>query len=228
MSSFATSKQAGVTQDSKSGILRELGLPALFGAAVLFFSATMLLGVNISAMRANISWIERTQAILGEISEAEAGVVGDELTVRSYALTGDRRFLTFQKIERNRLTSALARIEPLAALEPGGVARLRTIRDAVQKHMAVYASITGMGPDKASIVARVINDDAKRKVMFAARYVLRDYRRDEVRILGERQQSLTRQLSQAFFLAIGIILAAFALGGLGLLMAQFRIPVGRR
>jgi CHASE3 domain sensor protein len=228
MSSVAASKQSGALSDSRHGILRELGLPALFGAAVLFFSATMLLGVNISAMRNNLAWIQHTQNILREISTAEFGIVGDELTVRSYALTGDSRFLQYQKMERKRLLDAVARLEKLAAMEPGGAARMRAIRQSVLKHMDLYMGITGLGPDKATVVANVINDDVKRKVMFASRGALAAYRADEVRILGERQENLTKQLSQAFFLAIGIIVAAFALGGLGLLMAQFRIPMGRQ
>ena len=227
MTLFATSKQSGVLQEYKRGILGELGLPALLGAAVLFFSAMMLLGVNISAMRGNLVWIEHAQKILMEISEAEAGVVGDELTVRSYALTGDPRFLRYQKIEREKLTTSLARLETLAAAEPDGVARMRKIHGYVLKHMDLYASITGLGPDKASVVAKVINDDARRQIMFTLRGALRDYRADEMRKLGDRQHSLTQQLSQAFILAIGIIVAAFVLGGIGLVISQLRIPTKR-
>jgi CHASE3 domain sensor protein len=224
MTFIATSKQSGVLQAYKRGILRELGLPALFGAAVLFFSATLLLGVNISAMRANLTWIEHAQNILLEISIAEAGVVGDELTVRSYALTGDPRFLRYQTAERNKLTKSIARLKTLAAVEPREAERMRKIHGYVLEHMALYASITGMGPDKASIVGKVINDDSKRKIMFTLRGALALYRADEMRILSERQRNLTQQLSQAFVLAIGIIVAAFVLGGVGLLISRVARP----
>lgn len=225
--SITAADRPAVVPEHKRGILRELGLPALFGAAVLFFSATMLLGVNISAMRSNLAWIEHTQNILLQISTAEAGVVGDELTVRSYALTGDPRFLKFQKFERDKLGKALEQLQRLAAVEPGGSQRMRIVRDAVRRHTDLYTGITGLGPDKAALVGRFINDDAKRKIMFAARDVLAAYRLDEVRVLGDRQQSLTQQLSQAFYLAFGIIMAAFALGGIGLVMVQFRLPLKR-
>ena len=216
----ATSIQSGALHAYKRGVLRELGLPALFGAAVLFFSAAMLLGVNISAMRGNLAWIEHTQKILLEISVAEAGVVGDELTVRSYALTGDPRFLRYQITERSKLAKSVARLESLSAAEPGGAERMRKIHGYVLEHMALYASITGMGPDKASIVSKVINDNSKRKIMFTLRGALASYRADEVRILGERQHSLTQQLSRAFLLAMGIIVAAFVLGGVGLFVSR--------
>jgi CHASE3 domain sensor protein len=141
------------------------------------------------------------------------------MTVRSYALTGDPRFLLYQKAERDKLTKSVAKLETLAALEPDGAARMRKIHGYVIEHMALYAGITGLGPDKASIVGKVINDDSKRKIMFTLRGALASYRADEVRVLGERQQSLTHQLSRAFVLAIGIIAAAFVLGGVGLLVS---------
>ena len=220
MSSISTWKQPSALQEYKRRILRELGLPALFGAAVLFFSATMLLGANISAMRGNLAWIQHTQTILLEISVAEAGVVGDELTVRSYALTGDPRFLKYQINERSKLAKSVARLESLSATDPGGAERMRKIHGYVLEHMALYASITGMGPDKASIVGAVINDNSKRKIMFTLRGALASYRADEMRILGEHEQLLTAQLSRAFLLAMGIIVVAFVLGGVGLFISR--------
>lgn len=227
MDTSTAAGHAGVHHDHRHGVLRELALPAMFGAAVLFFSAAMLLGVNISAMRANLQWIERTQQMLIQIAEAERGVVGDELTVRSYALTGNALFLKYQQIERRRLADAVARLRVLAANEPGGTARMNQIRDSIKRHTDIYTTISGFGPDKSALVAGVITDEAKRAVMWRARVALATYRADQLRILSDRQQQLTRQLSQAFVLALGIIVAAFVLGGVGLWMAQFRLPFRR-
>lgn len=211
-------------RERKSLILRELGLPTLFGAAVLLFSATMLLSVNISAMQDNVGWIQNIQKILLVISDAEAGVVGEQLTVRSYALTGDERFLGFQTIERTKLDRAMAKLETLAAVEPGGRARVHAIHQLVDRHTALWESLRGFGPDRAALVGQAIQDKNKRMIMLGTRKVLADYRADEVRSLGERQEQLTQQLSRAFVLGIGIIIAAFVLGGVGLIAGQFRIP----
>lgn len=213
--------------DRRSGFFRELGLPILFGALVLFFSATMLLSVNISAMRRNAEWIQSTQQILLAIGDAEAGVVGEQLTVRSYALTGDERFLRFQDAERSRLRTAMDKLATLAAAEQGGSARVAQIRKLVDRHTALWAGLRGMGPDRASVVAQAIIDTGNRAVMLGTRKALADYRAAEVQALGERQESLTQQLSQSFALALGIIVAAFVLGGVGLIAGQFRIPVRR-
>jgi hypothetical protein len=119
-------------QDRRSTILRELGLPVLFGAAVLLFSATMLLGVNISAVQGSVAHIQHDQQILLGISDAEAGVVGEQLTVRSYALTGNPRFLTYQGVERRKTSDAMDKI---AALAMGEV-------DAARAHVAQAATAT--------------------------------------------------------------------------------------
>jgi CHASE3 domain sensor protein len=211
-------------RERKSLVLRELGLPIVFGAAVLLFSATMLLGVNISAMQSDVAWIQNIQQILLAISDAEAGVVGEQLTVRSYALTGNKQFLRYQTIERTKLVRAMNKLETLAAVEPGGQARVHQIRTLVEQHMALWASLRGIGPERAAVLGRAIEDAGKRKIMLGTRKALADYRADEVRSLGARQEQLTRQLSRAFVLGIGIIIAAFLLGGVGVIAGQFRIP----
>jgi CHASE3 domain sensor protein len=219
---------AATGRERKSLILRELGLPILFGAAVLLISATMLLGVNISAMQNDVTRIQNIQKILLVISDAEAGVVGEQLTVRSYALTGDKRFLDFQNNERVKLVRAINQLEPLAVVEPGGAERVRQIRAWIDQHMALWASLRGIGPDRADILGRAIENPNKRKIMLGTRKMLSDYRADEVRALGARQEQLTQQLARAFVLGIGIIIAAFVLGGLGLIAGQFRIPTKLR
>jgi CHASE3 domain sensor protein len=219
---------AGMLHEYKRSILRELGMPALFGAGVLLISATLLLGVNIAAMRANLAWIGNTQQILLNVAEAESGVVGDQLTVRGYALTGDPRFLRYQQNERARLARAMERLTGLTAADPAGAARIAEIRRLVKRHTDYYDSITGLGPEHADIVAVAINDDKKRAIMFQTRGALAAYRAGEVRALGEKQGSLTRQLSQSFYLAVGIIAVAFLLGGLGLVASQLRFPIHRK
>lgn len=214
----------GMLREYRHGILHELGLPALFGACVMLLSATLLLGVNIEAMRDNLAWIARTQQILLAVADAETGVVGDQLTLRGYALTGDARFLLYQKVERDKLQRAMARLAQLAAPDPGGAERIETIRNLMRRHMDNYGGVSGLGPAHADAVAKAIDDDKKRVIMFKARGALAAFRSDEVRALGERQDHLTRQLGQSFLLAVGIIVAAFLLGGLGLIASQLRLP----
>jgi hypothetical protein len=116
------------------------------------------------------------------------------------------------------------KLETLAAVEPGGRARVHQIHTLVEQHMALWASLRGIGPERAAVLGQAIEDAGKRKIMLGTRKALADYRADEVRSLGVRQEQLTHQLSRAFVLGIGIIIAAFLLGGVGVIAGQFRIP----
>lgn len=213
--------------EPKNLILREMGLPILFGAAVLLFSATMLLGVNIAAVRSNVAWIEHNQKILLRVSDAEAGVVGEQLTVRSYALTGDSRFLDYQTNERRNLANAMAAISLLAASDPADAARVGKLKEITDRHTALWESLRGIGPDRAGVLGRALVDKDLRRVMLGTRKELADYRADKLRSISERQSILTAQLSRAFLLAVGITIAAFLLCVAGVVIAQIRIPYRR-
>jgi hypothetical protein len=154
--------------------------------------------------------------------------VGEQLTVRSYALTGDARFLRYQDAERRKLATAMSDMTRLTADDAADAARVRGLRTLVDQHTAVWTGLRGIGPDRAALLGKAIVDHNLRKVMLGTRKALATYRADKVRSISERQVMLTRQLSRAFFLAVGIIIAAFLLGVAGVAAAQFRLPLMRR
>lgn len=213
-----TATDAGAV--TKRSHLRELGLPTMFGAVVLLVSATLLLGANISALRGNLKWIEHSQQVLNQIGVLEAAVLSEEMTVRGYALTGDKRFLQYQKEERGRCTRSLAELSRLAAAEGYRVADVRSLDHSVRRHMELFGGLTVDGPQRAAVVARAIVDPAVRENMRQTRQGLEQLREAELRDLGARQRDITGQLGRAFLLAVGIILAAFVLGGIGVWAAQ--------
>lgn len=211
--------QESLLVEAKRGHLRDLGLPTVFGAIVLFVSATLLLGVNVSALRDNLKWMEHAQKVLMGMADVETGILGDELTVRGYALTGDKRFLVFQKLERAKSLKAANELTALTAAEPEHAAQFRQVRRDFDRHMQIFGNLAGKGPD---IVAKAIVDPEVRANMRRSRNGLAALRAAEVHDLGERQREMTSQISRAFVLAVGIIVAAFVLGGFGLVATQFR------
>ena len=225
MDRLAGNQQAKGRQDR---YLRELGLPTLFGAIVLLGSATLLLLANISALRSSLNAIEHTQGILVQLAELEAGILGDELTVRGYALTGDRRFVAFQAGERDKVRRAEAELIRLSASEGDMAGQYRRVFEAVDRHTEIFGRLTGYGPDRAAMVARAIVDPAVRANMAAARTGLAALRTAEVHRLGDRQRRMTNQITRAFALALGIIVAAFLLGGVGVWAARLQSPFERR
>lgn len=194
--------------------LRELGLPTLFGAIVLLGSATLLLFVNVSALRANLGSIEHSQQVLMRIADLENGILGDELSVRGYALTGDPRFLAYQKNERAKCDAARAALTRLGAAEPEHAAEYRQVMQYVGWHMDAFGKLT-QGENVSLVVSRAIVDPVIRANMKRTRNGLAALRKQEVQDLGDRQRLMANQISRAFALAIGIIVAAFVLGGVG-------------
>lgn len=217
-----TAAQAGAA--AKRGYLHDLGLPIMFGAVVLLVSATLLLGANISAVRANLAQIAHAQQVVNTISELETGMLSDEMVVRSYALTGDPSFMRVRQFGGASRERARRDLTRLMATEPKRVDAVRQVMADIARHVEIFDSLGGNGPDKAGIVARAIVNPDVRDNMRRVRTGLRQLRTAELTDLGARQRDVTEQLGKAFFLAIGIIITAFVLGGIGIWAAQLAHP----
>jgi CHASE3 domain sensor protein len=209
---------------AKRGHLRDLGLPTMFGAVVLLVSATLLLGANISALRGNLAQVAHAQQVVNKIAELETGLLGEEMIVRGYALTGDASFLRMQRTGAQKREAAQNELTRLMAAEPQRADQVRRVMDDIARHVEIFGNLAGNGPDKAGIVARAIVDPSVRDNMRRVRTGLRQLRANELDDLGARQREITEQLGRAFLLAIGIIITAFVLGGIGIWAAQLHHP----
>jgi CHASE3 domain sensor protein len=208
--------------EDKRAHLRDMGLPSLFGAVVLLVSATLMLGANISALHSSLKWMEHSQQVLTRISELETGVLGAELTVRGYALTGDASFIRYQQTGRRRFQTVRADLERLMVWEPQRAAEFRRTMQDLTRHTQILDGLAGLGPGKSQVVARAIVDPAVRANVRSTRNGLAGLRAKELRDLAVRQREMTSQIFRAFFLAMGIIVAAFILAALGLFATQLR------
>ena len=200
--------------------MRQIGTPTLIGSVVLLMSALLLLGANVSALRDSFVWVQRTEDILVQLSEVETRLVGNELTVRGFALTDDPVFLTYQKSEQEQMAAAMAKLTALIAEEPSQTGRFAVLRRLVDKRMALFADLTNLGPGHAQDVAAAIRDPDKRTVMRATRAQVIAMRNEELKLLANRQADVAQQSARTYELAIGIVILAFVFGGLGLAFAQ--------
>lgn len=201
-----------------------MGLPILFGAVVLLVSAALLLGANIAALRGNLAWMDHSQQVLNQIADLETGVLGEEMIVRGYALTGDGSFLWMQKSGERRRNIARATLIRLMAAEPQRAEEFRQVLQDITRHTEIFGKLSGIGPDRAQIVARAIVNSDVRSNMRRTRDGLAALRAAEMRDFATRQRDITNQLARAFFLAVGIIVTAFLLGGIGVWAAQIKAP----
>jgi CHASE3 domain sensor protein len=212
---------------ARHGYLHDLGLPIMFGAIVLLVSATLLLGANITALRGNLSLMEHSQRVLDQISDLENGLLGEEMIVRGYALTGDPSFLKVQKVGAHNREAARQQLIRLMTSEPQHADRLRLLLRDIARHNEIFGQLEGNGPEKATTVARAIIDPGVRENMRRVRADLRQLRAAEFDSLRTHQRDITSQLGRAFILAVGIIITAFVLGGIGMWAAQFNHPQKR-
>jgi CHASE3 domain sensor protein len=209
-----------VGERTKHGHLRELGMPILFGAVVLLVSATLMLGANISALRGNLASMDHSQQMLAQISQLELERLGLELTVRGYALTGDKLFQKIQSEVDGRRETALARMDRLVRENPAHAPQYNKLMADLRTHAATFDGMMQLGPDRAALVAKVIVDPEMRVWKYRIRDDLAHLRALELGDIADHQRDITSQLFRAFFLAVAIIVAAFLLGGFGVWAAQ--------
>ena len=203
--------------------LREVGLPMLIAAVVLFAAALAMLGANVSAVRASYRSVQRSNSILLELAEINTLVMGVDMTVRGYALTDNPKFLDYHADNRRRLGYAIENLASFVAVEPEQSVRMAELRALVAKHEAVFSQLSSLGPGHAKDVAAAISDPEKRKVRYAVQDLLKTIHNDEVKLLATRQQVAERQVSYTFNLAVGIIAFAFLAG-----MAGFALTLHNR
>ena len=203
--------------------LRELGLPMLITAVVLFVAAMAMLGANVSAVRESYSRVQRSNSVLLELAAINTLVMGIDMTVRGYALTDNPDFLVYEADNRRRLGYAIDNLASFASADPGQSARIARLRPLVAQHEALFAQLSSLGPGHAKEVATAIADPAKRKMRYAVQNALTAIHNDEVKLLATRQQTAERQVSYTFDLAVGIIAFAFMAGTVG-----FALPLHSR
>jgi CHASE3 domain sensor protein len=206
---------------SGRGHLRETGTSALVVAAALLLSAVLLLGVNVSSMRRNFDWVQQVDNELLQLSAVESGVIGDELSVRGYALTNDPMFLTYQKSNRRDAAVSMAKLAALVAGDAEQTARFVKLQRVIAKHSDVFGALTRLGPGQAPAVAAAIVDQKNRVVTDDVRTQLTSFRDDELTLLAKRQTMAAAQASRTYNIAVAIVVAAFLLGGLGVLVSQY-------
>jgi len=190
-------------------------------AVALLLSAVILLGVNVSTMRKNFAWVQQADDVLLQLSALESGLIGDELTVRGYALTDDPQFLLYQRNNRRTVTDSMNKLGALVAGDVSQTARFVQLRRIVAKHSDIFGALTRLGPGHAREVASAILDKQNRAVTDDTRAQMASFRADEMTLLAERQAAAAQQASRAYNTAVVIVLTAFLLGTLGIAVGQF-------
>ena len=202
----------------------------LLGAVVLLVSAMAMLSENVSQVRESYAWVQRSNAALLDLAEINTQVMGIDMTVRGYALTGNPAFLKYEADNRELLRRAIDDLASLTSHEPGHSVSIATLRVLVARHEAVFSRLSALGPGHLKDVAAAITDPAKREARYAVQRALTVLHADEVSLLTARRSAAERQASRTFEIAFGIVFLAFVASALGFaLVLHGRIDTfGRR
>jgi CHASE3 domain sensor protein len=201
--------------------LREVGVPTLLAAVVLFVAAMSMLGNNVSALRESYGWVQRSNNVLLDIAEINTLVMGVDMTVRGYALTDKPDFLLYEADNRHRLGIAIDNLASLASDDPGQSVSIVKLRALVARQEEVFVQLSSLGPGHAKDVAAAIIDPATREKRYAVQRALTALHDDEIKRLAARQREADRQVSHAFNLALGIVVFASIAGALGIALMLY-------
>jgi CHASE3 domain sensor protein len=203
------------------GRLSSLGTQIMFAAAALLASSMILLGINVTHLNESFAADRHTDNSLIALAEIEIRLLGSEMKVRGYAMTGDTGFLHRLQSDEKRLFGALDALAPLATDNPLQAQRYARLRALVVQRTDLYAFL--IRPEHIGDVKRVIVDPKPRAVMDEARQILAVMRQTELGLLEQKQQALVRDARQTFVTTAAIVMAAFLAILLGIvLLGDFR------
>ena len=200
--------------------MRQIGTPTLIGSVVLLICALLLLGANVSALRDSFAWVQRTDDTLVRISDVEVHMSNAELAVRGYALTSDPSFVTYQKMERQKVEDAMKRLATLLSGEASQTKRFVELRRLTEQRLELFGRLMDLGPGHQQEVGAAVLNPGNRTVMRAARTQMATLRAEELKLLADRQAAAAEQSMRAYQLAIGIVVLAFVFAVLGFAFAQ--------
>ena len=203
------------------GQLRQVGGQILIVAVMLLLAAVLLLGVNVTKLQESFGWVQETNDELVQIAEVDKRLVGNELTVRGYALTDDPIFLTYHRDEERQMNAAMAKLGKLLADDPELTQDFAQLRNLVGQRLDAFTHLVNLGPGHARDVAAAIRDPQYRAVMRATRAKVELLRSMELKQLAVQQATAAQQVKSTYRLAIGIVVLAFLFGALGLAFAQY-------
>lgn len=202
----------------KDGRLRSVGTQILIMSSMLLAASLLLLWVNYDHLRNSLDNDKRTSDALQLIDRVEFKLVGVEMTLRGYALTGDPAFKKWGASEWHDLESAMLQLAIAMKREPEQTSRFFEMRDIVQRRLGLYAYL--YSPEHTGEVSKAIVDPATRDVMHRARQRLADLRKAQVDILVVRQAKTDYEVRQTLYLTTGIVLLAFVSVVFGIVLAQ--------
>lgn len=210
------------------GLLRELGIPSLLVALVLFVSAMTLLGTNVSEMRAAYGRVQQSNEAILQAAMVNTDILRVEMIVRGYALSGDPVYLRWQEEAERNLRARVAGFGPLFSATADERADVAALRGLIEEHIAYFDRLARQVPvDRQRVITEIVDygKQAKRRPI---EDLLVDMRADLAQRLAGQQEDAEARVIGAYRYAIGISAVALLFGALGFALLIHNRGAGRR
>jgi len=186
-------------------------------AAMLVIAAGVMFGINLIDLRHDFDANRASSRIVEQLDDVEKYLMGVDLTVRGYALSGNDVFLDYRRLEMHKLMNAYSGL-PLVAAVPQHQQSLERLRKAMRVRLNTLAELMRIAYSDRAALGQAIIDPDVRSTMREARAAISSMRSMEI---ARRDTMATEALDRARrnTLLAGAILAlsfAFALVGLSL------------
>ena len=211
-----------VLQDfAHRGATSGLATQMLSVACALLIAAGVMFGVNLVSLRHDFDSDRASSRVVEKLDDVEKYLMGVDLTVRGYALSGNDVFLSYRQLEMQKLSTAFAALPPLVAAVPEQAKGMERLRKAMQVRVDALSGLMRMAHRDRPALGRAILDPDVRSTMREARAAISAVRTME---MVHRDQMATEALERASrntLLAGAILALAFVFGVFGLSFALF-------
>ena len=189
----------------------------------LLFALGVLISVNLATLRERFAWTQHTEEVLQQLTGVQQNLVRMESNLRAYALTQDRRHVVIWPTLTRDTRTRLTKLGALISDDPGQTQRLSALRPRIEDRIIRWSRIVDMGlqNNSATIMRDIQNQLARDVVDRPLRNIgsgLSAFRAVETQLLQERQKLAERQTVLLTYLSFMIVLAAPALGAIGLVL----------
>jgi len=206
---------------ARHGAMGALATQLLSVAAALLVASVLMFGFNLLSVYRQFDADRAADVTIEHLDKVENHLLAVELTVRGYALSGDRSFVSYYALEREKLDKAIAPL-PAAIMDVTKHKHsLGPLRTAVHVRMAALEKLMVMARTGPADVGRAIVDPGVRGTMRDARGVIGSMRQMEV---SRREQMAADAVAAARWnlIASGSVLAlAFVFGVMGFTFALY-------
>lgn len=199
----------------RTAVIGDMGIPLLIVSLVLFVSAMVLLGANLSELRKSYTRMQSANEALVQIAMVNTDILRIEMIVRGYALVPDPLYRLWQDEAEGNEIARVAALTKTVAGDPVQEASARRLSALLAQHRAVFNGLMARLPAEKDGVGEDILQYGKQWKRGPIEMLLGDMRAEQTRHLAAAHIEAEARVLRAYRDAFAIAGLALLLGALG-------------